>query len=668
MTKEIINDRYELQEVIGGGGMADVYLAYDTILNRSVAVKVLKLEFSQDQDFIARFRREAQAATSLSHPNVVNIYDVGEEGNWYYIVMEYVSGMTLKQWIQNQGRLSLQETVQTMRQIIAAISHAHENRIVHRDIKPHNILIRDDGAAKVTDFGIARAVSEATITRTNSVLGSVHYLSPEQARGGHVTEKSDLYALGVVMYEMLTGKVPYEGDTAVSVAIHHLQTPFPSAREKNPSIPQSVENVIIKATAKDPLQRVASAGEMEIDLTTVLNPERSDEPPVTIDEGIDEQTKAIPIVNEQDEQHVDDQETLITKPNQDKTSENFDNTEKKTKSRRRKYTIGGLIAFVLLITSFWLLSQWLYVEEVTVPDDLVGEPYEDAIRTLMDLDLDVERELTYDDEIEEDHIVRHRPDAGSTVKVNSTVTLYVSEGKEPIEMPDVIGRSESAALRGLHAFDDIEITYETTSDVDDGTVLDQDPSPEEQIVASETSVTLTVSERPSIHLNNLLGLSREDVREYFAEEEYLIGDFVQEYSSTYEEGRVIDQDPSAFTEIDEMTEVTVIFSRGPDPDEDDGDLEMSEDFVNGHIPFNIDVPEGGEEGTFDVRLSILDSTTDEPIDILNQPVDLPNEFNVPSTLEEGEVTLIFLEIDGEEHGDSPFEYSFNELEEFEDNE
>lgn len=272
-----INGRYQILETIGGGGMANVYKAHDVILNRTVAVKVLRPQFSDDEEFIRRFRREAQAATSLSHPSVVNIYDVGEEGDLYFIVMEYVEGLTLKQLIQKRGILPVEETVAIMLQITSAIAHAHANHIVHRDIKPHNILISPNGEAKVTDFGIARAMTSATITHTNSVMGSVHYLSPEQARGGMVNEKSDIYSLGIVLYEMATGVVPFSGDTAVSIAIKHLQSNLPSPKSMNPSLPQSIENIILKATAKDPFHRFQRASDMEDDLQTALHPERMSE-------------------------------------------------------------------------------------------------------------------------------------------------------------------------------------------------------------------------------------------------------------------------------------------------------------------------------------------------------------------------------------------------------
>ncbi len=273
----LLNERYRIKETIGGGGMANVYLARDIILDRDVAIKVLRMDYADDEEFIARFDREAQSATSLSHPNIVSIYDVGEEDQILFMVMEYVDGMTLKEYIQHYAPLDVQEALDIMKQIADAIAHAHANEIVHRDIKPQNILINTYGQAKVTDFGIAVALSATALTQTNSILGSVHYLSPEQARGGMATKKSDVYSLGIVLFELLTGRLPFSGQTPVSIALKHLQDDTPSVKRFNPNVPQSVENIVLRATAKDPFHRYASVYEMEEALETALDPDKRNE-------------------------------------------------------------------------------------------------------------------------------------------------------------------------------------------------------------------------------------------------------------------------------------------------------------------------------------------------------------------------------------------------------
>src|SRR5690625_287278 len=287
----LLNERYQIKATIGGGGMANVYLAKDIILEREVAIKVLRLEYANDEEFIARFDREAQSATSLSHPNIVNIYDVGEEDHILYMVMEYVEGMTLKEYIQRNGPIEVQEALDIMKQVTIAIAHAHANDIVHRDIKPQNILIDTYGQVKVTDFGIAIALSATALTQTNAVLGSVHYLSPEQARGGMATKKSDIYSLGIVLYELLTGRLPFSGETPVAIALKHLQTDIPHVRDFNENIPQSVENIVLKAAAKDPFHRFETVQEMEEALYSALLPENLNEEMFTppVEEGRSEE-------------------------------------------------------------------------------------------------------------------------------------------------------------------------------------------------------------------------------------------------------------------------------------------------------------------------------------------------------------------------------------------
>lgn len=296
LTGKILNERYKILRTIGGGGMADVYLGEDLILNREVAIKVLKMEYSNNHEFIERFRREAESAISLSNDHIVNIFDVGEENNIYYMVMEYVEGDTLKEHIQYHGPLSASDAVAIMLQLTSALSHAHRNGIIHRDVKPQNILMNQYGNVKITDFGIARALSSTQLTKTNDVIGSVHYLSPEQARGGTATKKSDIYSLGIVLFELLTGRLPFSGESAVSVALKHMQTETPYVRSFQPSVPQSLENVVLKATTKNPLHRYQSIDEMQQDLETVLNLDRQDEerfiPPT--EEG--EDTKVMPAI------------------------------------------------------------------------------------------------------------------------------------------------------------------------------------------------------------------------------------------------------------------------------------------------------------------------------------------------------------------------------------
>ena len=274
-----INDRYEVIRSIGEGGMANVYLGYDTILDRNVAIKILRGDLSNDEKFVRRFQREALSASSLAHPNIVEMYDVGEDNGLYYIVMEYIEGKTLKQLLKKRGSLTLSEAIDIMLQLTDGMAHAHNSYIIHRDLKPQNIMIKDDGSIKITDFGIAMALNSTQLTQTNSVMGSVHYLPPEQASGKGSTTKSDIYSMGIIFYELLTGNLPFKGDNAVEIALKHMRDPLPSLRESNPAIPQSIENIILKATAKNPKNRYSDAKARHDDLLTALDDDRMNEAP-----------------------------------------------------------------------------------------------------------------------------------------------------------------------------------------------------------------------------------------------------------------------------------------------------------------------------------------------------------------------------------------------------
>ena len=282
MKGQKISDRYQIIKAIGEGGMANVYLAYDTILDRDVAVKVLRGDLANDEKFVRRFQREALSASSLTHPNIVEVYDVGEDHGMYYIVMEYVEGRHLKDLIKKRGKLTTSEVIDIMLQITDGMSVAHDSYIIHRDIKPQNIMILENGLVKIMDFGIAMALNSTQLTQTNSVMGSVHYLPPEQASGKGATLQSDIYSMGIVMYELLTGKLPYKGDNAVEIALKQLKEPLPDIREELPNIPQSIENIIIKATAKNPKNRYADAREMHEDLLTCMDESRVNEPPIKL--------------------------------------------------------------------------------------------------------------------------------------------------------------------------------------------------------------------------------------------------------------------------------------------------------------------------------------------------------------------------------------------------
>jgi eukaryotic-like serine/threonine-protein kinase len=565
-----ISDRYKILEMIGGGGMANVYLAHDMILDRDVAVKMLRLDFANDEEFIRRFHREAQSATSLAHPNIVSIYDVGEEDSIYYIVMEYVNGQTLKQYIQGQSPLRVDAALDIMKQLTSAISHAHQNHIIHRDIKPQNILIDRNGNVKITDFGIAMALSATSITQTNSVLGSVHYLSPEQARGGMANRKSDIYSLGIVLFELLTGRLPFSGESAVSIALKHLQSETPSVRRWNPNIPQSVENIVLKATAKDSFHRYNSVDEMEEDLRTALDPERLTESKFVI--PIDEEaTKAIPVITDE-RPHQNFDETL--KFSNDKTSVNGKEPAKQNakaqdiKKKRKKWPIILISTFIILallgVFAVTVLPGLLSSKDITIPD-VSGMNVDDAISKLRLAGLQAGDQIEITDEkIAEGKVIKTDPEPNSTVKENANITLYISSGKEKYELSNYTGRQYNDVVRLLQNknFKDI-IRHDVFNDSYPGTIISQTPQSGENIVPEDTVLEFQVSKGTETYpLKDLTQYNLKAAQDYAESMGFVLDSSQEKYDDTIPAGMVISQSPDPGTELKKGDKVKVVISKG----------------------------------------------------------------------------------------------------------
>lgn len=567
MIGKRISGRYKILDLIGGGGMANVYLAHDIILDRNVAVKMLRQDLTNDDEFIRRFRREAQSATSLNHPNIVNIYDVGEEDDIYYIVMEHVDGQTLKQYIQHHSPLKVEEAIDIMQQLTSAISHAHQNNIVHRDIKPHNILIDNDGNVKITDFGIAMALSSTSITETNSVLGSVHYLSPEQARGGMANKKSDIYSLGIVMFELLTGRLPFSGESAVSIALKHLQSETPSVRRWNPAIPQSVENIVLKATAKDSFHRYNSVEEMEDDLRTALNPERMDEPKFAIPVD-DEATKAIPVITT-DHPLKNMDETIVH--NTDRYHVKTQDEAKKgkeTKKKRKKWPIILVSTFVVLVLALIITVVVFFnssPQDVTVPN-VSGLSFDDAVTALVQKGFVIgSTQNVIDDTVAPGKVIKTDPDSGTSAKKGSTVNIYLSSGKQTYTLDDYTGRQYNDVLNALgdQNFKNITET-DVYDDSDPGTIIGQSPAAGSQVVPENTVLTFKVSKGPQpITLKDLTVYNSQAAQDYAQSVGLTIDASQQQYSNTVPTGMVISQSPAAGTVMNKGDKVTVIISKGP---------------------------------------------------------------------------------------------------------
>ena len=425
-----INDRYQVIRSIGEGGMANVYLAYDTILDRNVAVKVLRGDLATDEKFVRRFQREAMSASALSHPNIVEMYDVGEDDGNYFIVMEYIDGKTLKNLIKKRGALTVSEVVDIMLQLTSAISCAHDSYIIHRDIKPQNVMILDDGRVKITDFGIAIASNASELTQTNSVMGSVHYLPPEQANGAGATAKSDIYSLGILMFELLTGKLPFKGENAVEIALKQMKEQIPSVCAINPEIPQSIENVILKACAKNPKNRYDNVKDMYNDIKTALDEDRTNETKQTYkfsEDDLDE-TKKIESLSE-------------VKKNKKKETKEEDSTEKKM-NLALIITSGVAGLLVLLSVIFFFVVPAMGPKDVKIPD-VTGLTVEKAEEKLLNagLEINVKTKEEASEDVKEGRVVKTEPSKNRTVKEGQKITLIVSTGTAKIKIEDYTGKN-----------------------------------------------------------------------------------------------------------------------------------------------------------------------------------------------------------------------------------
>lgn len=659
----LLDERYLIKKTIGGGGMANVYLATDTILNRDVAVKVLRLEYANDDEFIERFHREAQSATSLSHPNIVNIFDVGEEDHILYMAMEYVDGLTLKEYIQKYGPIGVEESLRIMQQITSAIAHAHANDLVHRDIKPQNILMDHSGQIKVTDFGIAIALSATSLTRTNSILGSVHYLSPEQARGGMATKKSDIYSLGIVLFELLTGKLPFTGQTPVSIALKHLQNDPPSVRAIDPSIPQSVENIVLQAMAKDPFHRYIGVTEVHHALEHALDPSRLHEPKFTPPVEAGEETKAIPVITDDHMGVEPDQETMVHRTDAqtirmdaaaveaEETSEETPDKKKKKKPKKKKKWLWISIALFIVVLSavlaLFLLPSLFKLKDVTVPD-VVERPIDEAIEILEELNLVVEEETTFSEDIEEGHVVKTEPKAGRTVKEESTIKVFVSDGKEKFEFDNYVGYEIEQAERLLEdkGFTDI-ITYEKHSDKPVGEILSQvQPDSGSFVVPSETRVIFEVSIGPeSFQLKDLVGLSLDEAEKY-ADDNGLTLNSEEIHSDSVEKGLIVKQNPGANASVKKGSTVQVSVSLGPE--EKPPKLHT----VTFSVPYTKAPDDDDEDGnkkrepqTVTIYVRDMNNKIEDVYE--QETITKDKEYSITLTIEEGETAEYRVERDGE---------------------
>lgn len=562
---KIFAGRYRIIKQIGRGGMADVYLAKDLILDgEEVAVKVLRTNYQTDPIAVARFQREARAMADLDHPHIVRITDIGEEDGQQYLAMEYVAGLDLKRYIKEHYPLSNEEAVRIMGQILLAMRLAHTRGIVHRDLKPQNILLTPDGTAKVTDFGIAVAFAETSLTQTNSMLGSVHYLSPEQARGSKATVQSDIYAMGIIFYEMLTGHIPYDGDSAVTIALQHFQKPLPSVIDENPSVPQALENVVIKATAKKLTDRYQSVSEMYVDLSSSLSYNRRNEPKLVFNDTTKADTKTLPKVSQSTLTSIPKVQTQspksqAAKPSQQVLEDNYATKPVKKRKFRVRYMI--LLASIVLVAAslIWILSRT--PATIAIPD-VAGQTVAEAKETLKKANFEIgEEKSEASEKVEEGRIIRTDPDAGTGRKEGSKINLVVSSGKQSFQLSNYIGRKSTDVIAELKQKkvpeNLIKIEEEESSESEAGTVLRQSPAAGTTYDLSKAStITLTVAKKvTSVAMPSYTGSSLEFTKNNLVQivgikEANIEVVEVSTAPAGTAEGTVVEQSPKAGEKVD----------------------------------------------------------------------------------------------------------------------
>ena len=569
----LLGERYRIIDTLGEGGMANVYLAEDIILQRKVAVKILRLDLQNEPQTQARFQREALATSELSHPNIVSVLDVGTDHGLPYMVMEYVDGPDLKEYIRQNAPLDLHEVIRIMDQILSAVALAHKHNVIHRDLKPQNILMDKRGNIKIADFGIAVALNQSSVTQTNSVMGSVHYMSPEQTRGGLVTKQSDIYSLGIILYELITGTVPFNGDTPVSIALKHAQEPIPSIRKKDQSVPQALENVVLKATAKDPRDRYATAQAMQADLDSSLDPERADEPVFVPNHGNNnDKTIVLPgFKAPEKEQTVESEEE--NKPDKKEKKKDFWQNVKSHKWWWIFSVIAaGLIIFIMI---FALSGNNNKPRQVHIPD-VTNITEKRAEKRLEAAGLQVGKVIRrQSDDIKKGHVIGTKPAAGNRVDQGKAIILIVSSGTSMVKVPDVVGDNYDEAAEKLEnqGFDVVrEDQY--SNKMAKGNIISQSIAAGVEVKPTQTTITLVVSRgkqiKPKINtvtLKDLQNYSLKSAQDY-AKEHGLTLQINQEYSDEVERGLVISMQPEAGTKVDRGSTVTIKVSRGPKEEKD----------------------------------------------------------------------------------------------------
>ena len=599
MINNIICNRYKILDHLGTGGMATVWLGYDTILDRQVAIKTFKID-ANDEDAVKRFNREAKAVTSLSHPNIVSIYDVENEGEFYYLILEYVEGMTLKDYMIKNPRIPIETIVHIAKQISAGLSHAHQNGIIHRDIKPQNILMKEDLTCKITDFGIARAYGDTTLTQTNQMLGTVYYLSPEQARGNVATAQSDIYSLGILIFEMITGQIPFKGESAVAIALKHLQEELPEIDKYRENVPQSVKNIVLQATMKNPNERYISSKELVEDLTTVLNPERLFENKYTgfkipnqsvqnynqtqyIDRHSNEIQYGYTDYKEQEDYYDYEDDNIQNNRNYQSKSRpknSYNNVSKKyekEETSKAKHIFLAILSIVaILVGTFFVYNYVVGANSVSTPD-VRNKTVDEAKVVIVKAGLEVGdiTEVASDD-VKEKTVIDSDPKAGKKVKKGAKIDLRVSSGKKTVDMPNFVGMDEDTVRKNASklGFKNITVEKVESDNYDTGKVVSQNIKAGTEIVPKEKELIIQVSNgKKKITMPNLVGEDSSNIESVLSSYGFKNVTYKEEYSDK-ESGTIISQSIRTGSNIvpsEESLEIVISKGRERSSSRDDSD-------------------------------------------------------------------------------------------------
>ena len=607
-----IGHRYRIIRSLGEGGMANVYLAHDIVLDRDVSVKLLRLDLRDDPSTKRRFHREAMAATQLNDPHIVGIYDVGEDHGLQYMVMQYVKGTDLKAHIKKHYPIPLPQVIDIMEQVLSAVATAHAHGIIHRDLKPQNILIDENKNVKITDFGIAVAVSQDSLTQTNTLMGSVHYLSPEQARGSIATKQSDIYSLGIILFELLTGKVPFEGETAVSIALKHFREEIPSVREQNKEIPQALENVIIKATAKEPAERYNSVNEMAADLKTVLDPQRANEPRLKIQQDDNGETKVLDIKH------------LKADDYQSKKSTDSPTVDPSTKTQKwKKYGIvSGTLGMIVLIA---VCSWWFLIRQVIIPD-VEGMTVQKAEQRLHQQNLRIGKITRVNSQaVDKNRIVSTNPDVSHKTRVSTPINLTVSTGVKQLQMADYVGEDYSSVAANLRR-KGFQVHQEPvySDDIDKGQIIKQNHKKGTIVKPVSNTIIFRVSAgKEPIKIPNFKNQDISAVQQ-FANKNNLQLTTQEKKSKTIATNHVINQTPRAGSTLNHGDTLTVSIANSGNQTK------------TTNIQINIPFDGNGGQRENRVQVYIRDANHNLTMEYQDITINQETTINVPFTLKQGQ--------------------------------